>query len=69
MSLYRSTINMAGCRRNAVAEFPDTPRTAIYVSQGILVPVVPAILERPEVPTPPFAVRGPKGKPPKTDES
>lgn len=48
MNLYRSTINLAGCRRGATAEFPDTIRTAVLVSQGVLVPVVPSILERPD---------------------
>lgn len=48
MNLYRSTINIAGCRRNESALFPDTVRTAVLVSQGVLVPVVASILERPD---------------------
>ena len=48
MNLYRSTVNISGCRRGETAEFPDTIRTAVLVSQGVLVPVVPSILERPQ---------------------
>jgi len=47
---YRSTINLPECPRFQTAMFPDTPRTAVLVADGVLVPVVRAIMEPVDVP-------------------
>lgn len=39
MNDYRSTINLPGQPRGQVGSWPDSPRTAVLVGQGILVPV------------------------------
>lgn len=39
MMEYRPTVNLPGVKRGETAWFPETPRTAILVQQGILIPV------------------------------
>lgn len=51
MNEYRSTINLPECKRGQVAMFPDTPRVAILVSTGILVPKTRRIMDAEDVPT------------------
>lgn len=56
MGTYRSTINLPECARDQEAEFPDTPRTAVLVGQGVLVPVTRSIMTTDDIPpamTPP----------------
>lgn len=40
MMEYRATINLPECKRGKTAWFDETPRTAILVSRGILIPAI-----------------------------
>lgn len=45
MNDYRSTVNLPGQPRNTVASWPDSPRTAVLVGKGILIPAVRSMTE------------------------
>lgn len=54
MNDYRSTVNLPGQPRNTVASWPESPRTAVLVGAGILIPAKRAITEPlPSVPAAP----------------
>lgn len=46
MNEYYATINLPECPRGEKASFPDTPRTAVLVGNGVLVPVTRSIMGR-----------------------
>ncbi len=45
MNDYRATVNLPGQPLGTVRSHPDSPRTAVLVGQGILVPVEKALTE------------------------
>lgn len=65
MNDYRATVNLPGQPRGAVAPWPDSPRTAVLIGQGILVPVERALTEPLPDPEPPatLPLEGPASVP------
>ncbi len=59
MNDYRATVNLPGQARGTVAPWPDSPRTAVLIGQGILIPAQRSLVDPIDEPEPPVAQEPP----------